>query len=105
MMPLNHSSRCHQHQRLQPSRPEPLQENPEQLLDGGQSPVRSLRVQRKQLLAKSETFEDQVLAGHEGTAKPAKEMPEGTNHARILADQSTIATFPVSLSFYDCRTF
>jgi len=40
--------------------------------------VRSLAVQRKQLLAKSEIFEDQVLVGAEGTAKPAKEMPERT---------------------------
>jgi len=38
-------------------------------------------MQRKQLLAKSEIFEDQVLAGPEGIAKPAQEMPEGTNHA------------------------
>jgi hypothetical protein len=43
-------------------------------------------VKSQQLLTQSKIFEDEILAGAKGTAKPAEEVPEphdhGKNHIR-----------------------
>src|SRR6516162_4646225 len=56
--------------------------NPDQLVQGSQSSARPLRVQSEQLLAESQVFEDEVLAGAKRADDPPKEMPKRHNHGK-----------------------
>jgi len=81
-MPVHDASGSNQDERLPPSRPERSQRNPEQLVQGSQSSARPLRVQSEQLLAQSQVFEDEVLAGAKRADDPPEEMPEPHNHGK-----------------------
>ena len=81
-MPVHDASGSNQDERLPPSRPERSQRNPEQLVQGSQSSARPLRVQSEQLLAQSQVFEDEVLAGAKRADDPPEEMPERHNHGK-----------------------
>ena len=86
-MPVHDASGSNQHERLPPSRPERSQRHPEQLVQGSQASARPLRVQRQQLLAESQVFQDEVLAGAKRADDPPEEMSKRHNHAgttRIL---------------------
>jgi hypothetical protein len=41
-------------------------------------------VQSEELLAKGEVFQDEMLAGTKGTAKPAEEVSEPHDHGKNL---------------------
>jgi hypothetical protein len=47
-----------------------------------------LGVESEQLLTQRKTFEDEILAGTKGTAKPAEEVPEPHDHGKNLIRQS-----------------
>ena|SRR6516162_959002 len=83
-MPVHDASGSNQDERLPPSRPERSQRNPEQLVQGSQSSARPLRVQSEQLLAQSQVFEDEVLAGAKRADDPLEEMPERHNHGKNI---------------------
>jgi hypothetical protein len=71
-MPDDNGSRHHQDERLFPSRPQPSQRNPEQLLRYGELAARPLGVESQQLLTQGKVFEDEVLAGPESTNNPTE---------------------------------
>src|ERR1017187_5327155 len=77
-------SRCHQDKRLFPSRPQPSQRNPEQLVRRSQSPPRMVGVEGEQLLTQSQVFKDEVPAGLKHTQEPAENVSKQHNHARNL---------------------
>ena len=81
-MPVHDGSGSNQDERLPPPRPERSQRNPEQLVQGSQSSARPLRVQSEQLLAQSQVFKDEVLAGAKRADDPPEEMPERHNHGK-----------------------
>jgi hypothetical protein len=91
-----------------PSGPESLQDNPEQLVQDGHSPARTVSVQRKKLLTQSEIFENEILSGTECNDKPSQEMPErhdyGRNHGSNLIGRPRIKLVP-SRSFCECKKF
>jgi hypothetical protein len=60
------------------------QRHPEQLVQGGQSSARPLRVQSEQLPTESQVFEDEVLAGAKRADDPPEEMPERHNHGKNI---------------------
>jgi hypothetical protein len=74
-MPTNNRSRCDQDERLFPSRPEPSQHYPEELVQRSESMARSFGVQSQQLLAEGQIFEDEIFSGTEGTDKPSEKVP------------------------------
>jgi hypothetical protein len=49
-------------------------------------------VQSEELLTQGEVFQDEILAGTKGTAKPAEEVPEPSDHAKNLT-----GTLPIEL--------
>jgi hypothetical protein len=53
-----------------------------------------LGVESQQLLTESKIFEDEILAGTKGTAKPAEEVPEPHDHARILSERRQRGCLP-----------
>jgi hypothetical protein len=85
-MPADNGSGCHQDEWLFPSRPQPSQRNPEQLLPCRESPAWFLGVKSEQLPTQGKIFEDKIPAGAEGTAKPAEEVSEPHDHARMLSE-------------------
>jgi hypothetical protein len=95
-MPADNGSGRNQNERSFPSRPEPSQDNPEQLVQRSQSTARSFDVQRQNLLTESEIFKDEILSGTESTDNPSQEMSErhdyGQNHG-----QNLIETRPIKL--------
>jgi hypothetical protein len=107
-MPANDGSGRNQNERSPPSGPESLQDNPEQLVQDGQSPARTVSVQRKKLLTQSEIFENEILSGTECNDKPSQEMPErhdyGRNHGSNLIGRPRIKLVP-SRSFCECKKF
>jgi hypothetical protein len=84
--PVNNASGCHQDERFFPSCPKTSQHDPEQLVPCSESSARSLAVQSEELLTQGEVFQDEILAGTKGTAKPAEDVPEPHDHARILPE-------------------
>ncbi len=87
-MPCDNGSGSDQDKRLLPARPQPSQPNPEQLLRHGEASARPLGVQSEQLLTQGEVFEDEILPGAKGTAKPAEEVPEPNDHGKNLIRRS-----------------
>ena len=81
-MPVHDGSRSDQDERFPPPGPARSQRNPKQLVQGGQSMVRSLRVQSQQLLTESHVFKDEVLAGTASADHPAEEMSERRDHSK-----------------------
>ena len=49
-------------------------------------------MQSEELLTQGEVFQDEILAGTKGTAKPAEEVPEPYDHAQNLT-----GTLPIEL--------
>ena len=49
-------------------------------------------MQSEELLTQGEVFQDEILAGTKGTAKPAEEVPEPYDHAENLT-----GTLPIEL--------
>jgi hypothetical protein len=47
-------------------------------------------VESQQLLTQGKIFEDKLLAGAKGTAKPAEELPEPYDHAKNLTGTSPV---------------
>jgi hypothetical protein len=43
-----------------------------------------LGVESQELLTQSKVFEDEILAGTKGTAKPTEEVPEPHDHGKNL---------------------
>jgi hypothetical protein len=72
--------------------PESSQYDPEQLVWRSESPSRAPGVKSQQLLTQRKIFEDEILAGTKGTAKPAEDVPEPSDHARNLT-----GTLPIEL--------
>src|SRR4029077_4981161 len=81
-MPVHDGSRSDQNERLGPPGPERSQRNPEQFVQGSQSPARLLRVQSQQLPTESEVLEDEVPPGMESGDQPAEEMSKRHNHGK-----------------------
>ena len=102
-MPVHDGSRSDQDERLGSSGPERSQRNPEQLVQGRQSMVRSLRVQSQQLLMESQVFKDEVLAGTESSDHPAEKKSERHDHGENLIGTIRIQPFAKSfiLQMYD----
>jgi hypothetical protein len=84
-MPVHDGSRSDQDERFPPPGPDRSQRNPEQLVQGSQSMVRSLRVQSQQLPTESQVFKDEVLAGTASADHPAEEMSEPRDHSKNLS--------------------
>src|SRR5207247_9325368 len=89
-MPVHHGSRSDQDERLPPPGPERSQRNPEQLVQGGQSTARSLRVQ-------SQVFEDEVRPATERTDQPAEEMTDRHDHGKNFSGKDRIKLYAKSL--------
>ena len=51
-------------------------------------------MQSEELLTQGEVFQDEILAGTKGTAKPAEEVPEPHDHARILPERCQSSLVP-----------
>ena len=51
-------------------------------------------MQTEELLTQGEVFQDEILAGTKGTAKPAEEVPEPHDHARILPERCQSSLVP-----------
>jgi len=83
-MPADNGSGCHQDERFFPSCPESSQCDPEQLVGCSESSARSFDMKSEQLLPQRKIFEDEILAGTKGTAKPAEEVPEPHDHGKNL---------------------
>jgi hypothetical protein len=84
--------------------PDRSQRNAEELVQGGPSTARSLRVQRQQLLTKGQVFEDEVLAGVESADHPPEEMSERQDHGKNIIGKVRIN--PCAKSFIcGCTTF
>lgn len=84
-MPRHHRSRCDKNQGSLPSRPEPTQDNPEQLLQGGE-PTPWLGVQCQQLLTEHQILENEILARAKRVDDPADEVTKRCEHAEILPE-------------------
>ena len=104
-MPVHDASGSNQDERLPPSRPERSQRNPEQLVQGSQSSARPLRVQSEQLLAQSQVFKDEVLAGAKRADDPPEEMPERHNHGKNNIGTIRIQLFCQVIHFAGVRRF
>ena len=79
-MPIHNGSGCDQKERLFPSGPEASQHDPEHLVPSPESRARSFDVQRQQLLAESQIFQNEVLTGTEGTENPTAKMAKSHDH-------------------------
>jgi hypothetical protein len=53
-----------------------------------------LGVESEHLLAQGKIFEDEILAGGKGTAKPAEEVPEPHDHGKNLIRRRQTASWP-----------
>ena len=95
-MPVHDGSRSDQDERLGPSGPARSQRNPEQLVQGGQSTVRLLRVQSQQLPTESQVLEDEVLPGTEKADQPAEEMSKRHDHGKNSSGKIRIHSFTKS---------
>jgi len=104
-MPVHDGSRRDQDERLPPPGPERSQRNPEQLVRGSQSSAWPLRVQSEQLLAESQVFEDEVLAGAKRADDPPEEMPERHNHGKNNIGTIRIQLFCQVIHFAGVRRF
>jgi hypothetical protein len=83
--PVHNGSGSDQNERLPPPGPDRSQRNPEQLVHGSQSMVRSLRVQSQQLPTESQVLKDEALAGTASADHPAEEMSEPRDHSKNLS--------------------
>src|ERR1019366_817180 len=83
----------HLDERFLPSSPAPSQYDPEQLVCRSEWPARALGVKSQQLLTQGKIFEDDILAGPEGTNNPAEDVPEPYDHAQNLT-----GTLPIELA-------
>src|ERR1039458_1458434 len=92
-MPADNRSRCHQNKRLFPSRPQPLQRNPEQLVRRSQSPPRTVGLEGEQLLTQSQVFKDEAPAGLKHTQEPAENVSKQHNHARNLTGRAQLVSW------------
>jgi hypothetical protein len=61
-------------------------------------------VQRQQLLAESEVFQDEILMRTESTDNPTEKMPKAQDHGRILSKGLRVDRF-TSDSFRVCAKF
>src|SRR5664279_3751698 len=87
-------SGCDQDERSFPASPEFSQYHPEKLVRRGESSARSLGVESEHLLTQGKIFEDEILAGGKGTAKPAEEVPEPHDHGKNLIRRRQTASWP-----------
>jgi hypothetical protein len=53
-------------------------------------------MESEQLLTQGEVFQDEILAGTKGTAKPAEEVPESKDHG---TDLNPTCRIELSLSY------
>ena len=83
-MPLDHRSRRDKNQGSLPSRPEPPQDHPEQLVRGGEPTPWSFDVQSQQLLTERQILQHEILARAERVDDPADEVAKGCEHGRNL---------------------
>ena len=96
-MPLHYRSRRDKNQGNLPPRPEPPQENPEQLVQGGESTPWSYGVQCQQLLTERQILEHEILVRAERADDPAdkvaKRCEHGQNLIAMLALQPSYKSF------------
>jgi hypothetical protein len=64
-----------------------------------------LRVQSEQLLAESQVFEDEVLAGAKRADDPPEKMPERHNHGKNIIGTIRIQLFCQVIHFAGVRRF
>ena len=79
-MPIHNGSGCDENERRFPSRPQPSQHDPKHLVPSRESTARSFDVQRQQLLAESQIFQNEVLTGTESTENPTEKMAKSQDH-------------------------
>ena len=91
-------------ERFSPSGPACPQRNPDQLVQGSQSAVRSLRVQSQQLPTESQVFEDEVLGGRKALTIHPRRYWSDAIIARVASEKSE-SSFVPSHSFCRCTTF
>lgn len=83
-MPLDHRSRRVKNQGSLPSRPEPPQDHPEQLVRGGEPTPWSFGVQVQQLLTERQILQHEIVARAERVQHPAGEVAKRCEHGRNL---------------------
>ena len=93
-MPVNNRSKRNQDEWPFPSGPESAQHNPVQPMHDGESAARSFGVQRQQLLAQSEVFENEFLSGAKCGDNPAEEMPKLCKHGKNLTGTTSLELVP-----------
>ena len=79
-MPIHNGSGCDENERRFPSSPQPSQHDPKHLVPSRESTARSFDVQRQQLLAESQIFQNEVLTGTESTENPTEKMAKSHDH-------------------------
>jgi hypothetical protein len=89
-MSLDYRSRCDKNQGSLPSRPEPLQDHPEQLVRGGEPTPWSSGVKGQQLLTQRQILEHEILARAERVDDPADDVTKGGEHGRNVIAMLTL---------------
>ena len=79
-MPIHNCSGCDENERLFPSSPQPSQHDPKHLVPSRESTARSFDVQRQQLRAESQIFQNEVLTGTQSTENPTEKMAMSHDH-------------------------
>src|SRR5208337_3084062 len=81
-MPLDHGGRLHQHHYLEATRPQPVEQDPEQPIDGDESPTaRMLAMQDCHLVTQRDDLEFQFHAASKPTSEPGEECRDVCEHA------------------------
>lgn len=80
-MPIHNGSGCDENEWRFPSSPQPSQHDPKHLVPSRESTARSFDVQRQQLLAESQIFQNEVLTGTESTENPTEKMAKSHHHS------------------------
>jgi hypothetical protein len=84
LVPSDYRPRRNQYQRLLPSRPEPPQGDPEQLVLNGKSATRPLAAEGQQLLTESEILQHEVFTRAERTENPPEKVSKAREHGSML---------------------
>src|SRR5208337_2358075 len=108
-MPLDHGGRLHQHHYLEATRPQPVEQDPEQPIDGDESPTaRMLAMQDCHLVTQRDDLEFQFHAASKPTSEPGEECRDVCEHAGDITavilktpDIPTLSEFSVATGLRD----
>jgi hypothetical protein len=83
-MPTNNCLRLYKNQRLPPTRPEPSQHHPEQLVSSPKPGLWMSPFHRSELLPEGEIFEEQITARTKGSLNQDEQEPQQAEHGASL---------------------